>query len=168
MRDFIKRHEANALLAALVASVFSIIVGSGSVYYTYISSIKTQDRQAKLEALANFEQDSSKVVDAVGEFILVINSSKDAPETQKKLYETRKTIMLLTAKQIGQAQGLQRFFVSNRELDAYVEYLEEFNRTAQDTNGPTEMRPLVEGFGRINDTKTIISRELYSKLGIQG
>jgi hypothetical protein len=100
-------------------------------------------------------------VEVVGEFIFAINESKDTAEAKKKLAQ-------LAAKQTNELERLRLLFKSVRDIKSYESNLEDFARIAQKTNSSTEMRAFIEGFDRVNNSKTSTMQSLYSTLGISG
>ena len=160
MLDFIKRHEANAVLAALITSVLALFSGVGSAWLTYHYNTQSQDRQARLEQVSKFDGANGELIAAAGAFINAINDNKD-------LEPARRQLSSVLANQIYSVENLQKFFNGNvgKLAREYQQAVSELNQVAQKTNTVTEMRPWTEGFGRVLDTKSALSRELYVALG---
>jgi oligoendopeptidase F len=162
MSTFLERHSQNAILASIVASVVAIIVAIGSVAFTVHSNKVAQDRQARLEQIAKFDQSTQQIIDAAQSFIYAVNDNKGLDPARSKL----KTIV---ASEIHQTDDISRFFDPRAQkiAESYQTVLEELSDVSQHTSNVTEMRLWAETFGKVLDTKSVLSTELYSQLGIK-
>lgn len=161
MKNFIEQHKDNAMLGTLFASILSIIISVCGALYTYQTNISIQDRQGKLEAIAAFDQSNNGVIQAVGEFLFAINEKKDTSEAKKKIAQ-------LAAKQSSELARLRILFAKAKYISIYQENLDEFNKIAQHMSDASEMRAFIEGFDRVNNSKTSALQELYSIIGVSG
>jgi hypothetical protein len=158
--EFIQKHQSNAILAALVASVLALGGTVLSNYLTYYYNVQSQDRQVKLEKVSRFDASSAELIAAAGVFINAINDSKD-------LEAARKQLSSVVASQIYNSQDLGAVYGNDvgGTIREYQTALTELNQTSQKTSSATEMRAWSETFGRVLDTKAVLSEQLYGALG---
>jgi hypothetical protein len=163
MTQFLEKHSQNAIIASLFAGAFSVLVSGFSIYLTVHYNSVSQERQARFEQITKFDQSTQAVIDAGGAFIAAINS-----DDLKALAAARSKLTTALATQMRETDDITKFFdkKAQRRASQYQSALEELNRVAQKTGGVTEMRPWVESFGHVLDTKSMLSHELYSQLGV--
>lgn len=162
IRRLIEKHQGNAILAAILASIVSICVGVGSVALTFYYNTQTQDRQVKLEQVSKFDGSSAELITAAGAFINAINENKDIDSARLKISQ-------VLAAQIDSSENLKKFYGNDvrRLAKDYQSAISELNQVGQRTNTVTEMRPWTESLGRVLDTKAALSEQLYGVLGSQ-
>jgi uncharacterized membrane-anchored protein YhcB (DUF1043 family) len=162
MPSFFERHSQNAIAAALLASVIAVVIGVASLYLTVHYNKVSQDRQARLEQVAKFDQSTQQIIDAAQSFVSSIN------DNNKGLDPAKVKLRTVIASEINETDNITRFLdKSARDRgEQYQTALQELNDVAQKTSGITDMRPWAESFGRVLDNKALLSRELYTELGI--
>jgi hypothetical protein len=158
IRDFVEKHSANAVIAALIGSLFGNLFGLGGIAFTYYSNISSQNKQIKTDALARFDQSTGSIIMVGGEFISAINNAKDLAKEKEK-------VKALAATQIGETENLRKFFPYNNDLTAYEDVLAKFSDVADKTSDATQMKAWAESFGNVIDSKSNLSRALYTKVG---
>lgn len=157
---FLKRHEANAVVAAVLGSGVSIVISVISTYLTYSFSVDAQSKQVKYEALAKFSQSGSTIIQVGSDFIWAINSKQDLAGPKEK-------IKILAADQINETEDLRKFFREDGDLRAYQDALNKFNDVAANVSDLTQMKDWAESFGAVMDTRSALTKELYGKLGVK-
>lgn len=161
LNEFIKKHESNAILAALIASVLALAGTGLSNYLTFYYNGQSQDRQVKLEQISKFDASSVQLVAAAGSFINAINNNN------KGLEEAKRQLSSVIASQIYTSEDFARAYGSGVSpiVKEYQAALTDLNRTAQKTSSVTEMRAWSETFGRVLDSKAQLSDGLYAAVG---
>jgi hypothetical protein len=163
MPSFLQRHSQNAVAAALISSVVAIVIGLISIGLTIHYNKISQDRQARLEQVARFDQSTQQIIDASQSFVAAIN------DNNKGLDPAKIKIRTIIASEINESSNISRFFdrSAKEKADEYQSSLEEFNDIAQKTSSVTDMRPWAESFDRVLTNKATLSRQLYTELGIK-
>jgi len=161
LNEFIEKHESNAILAALIASVLALLGTVCSNYLTYYYNNQSQDRQVKLEQISKFDASSVQLVAAAGAFINAINSNNNDLEV------ARKQLSFVIASQIYTSEDLTRAYGPGvgPVVKEYEAALSDLNQTAQKTSSVTEMRAWSETFGRALDAKAVLTNQLYTAVG---
>jgi hypothetical protein len=163
MANFLKRHEQNALLAALIGAAAAILIGIVSIVLTVYFNNETQDRQLRLEQVSKFDASSQQVIDAGASFIAAINNNRGLAPAREKL-------SAVVAAQIHETDKITKFFDDRVQQRAgrYENALSELNEVAQRTSSAADMRTWTETFGRVLDANSTLSRALYYNMGIKG
>ena len=161
MPSLLERHPQNAVLASIIASAVAIIIGIGSAFYSFHVSLSVQDRQARLEQVAKFDQSTQQLYDAAQSFIEAINNNN------KGLDPARAKLRTILASEINSTGNISQFFSKNAKAHAekYEDALQEFNDVSQKTSGVADMRPWAESFGRVLDQKSTLNYEFHTELG---
>jgi hypothetical protein len=145
MPCFFERHSQNAIAAALVTSVVAVVIGIVSIFLTVHYNNVSQDRQARLEQIAKFDQSTQQIIDAAQSFISAIN------DNSKGLDPAKIKLRTVIASEINETGNIARFFDQGvkQRAETYQTVLEELNDVAQKTSGVTDMRlkahPVVPG-----------------------
>jgi hypothetical protein len=162
MKQWLKDHSQNMIIAAVVTSVLAAIVSIGSAVVSYELGKMSQDRQAKIEQVSKFESSNGQIIAAGGQFIAAINSNKELDSAKLKL-------STVVATQIHESESLRGIFDSkvNASVTDYQTALLELNSVAQKTTSSVEMRLWAESFGRALDAKSNLSQQLNNAVGIQ-
>ncbi len=159
---FFEKHAQNALIGAIITSILALLTGIVSIWLTVHFNDLAQVRQLRLEQITKFDQSGQQIVEAASAFIVAIND-KDS----KALGSARLKLNAVLAGQAHDTENIARFFDQQAKKKAkdYQSALEELSQIAQRTNDVTEMRLWAETFGRVLDSKSNLSRELYTQLG---
>jgi hypothetical protein len=162
MPSFFEKHSQNAIAAALVTSILAAIIGIASIFLTVHYNKITQDRQARLEQVAKFDQSTQQIIDAAQAFISALD------DNNKGLDPAKLRLRTVIASEINETENIARFFDKDVKLRAqkYQDSLDEFNDMAQKTSSVTDFRPWSESFGRVLDNKAVLSGKIYTTLGI--
>lgn len=162
MPSFFEHHAQNAILASIIGSAVAIVVAIGTAVYTVRSNTVAQDRQTRIEQIAKFDQSTQRIIDAAQLFVSSIN------EHDKGLGPVKLKLRTAVASEINDTGNITRFFdkKAKDQGEQYQAALQEFNDVAQKTSSVVDMRPWAESFGRVLDNKALLSRELYTELGI--
>jgi hypothetical protein len=161
MLKYFKENSQNALVAAVLTSIISAFASGWSVYQTYYYATATQDRQVRLEQISKFDNNSSQLIDAGGQFVEAINSSN------KDLAGAKVKMRTVVASQLHDSENLRKFFDGrvSKLVTEYQAAISELNDSAQKTSSVIEMRPWTESFGRALDAKATLSGQLYTSVG---
>ena len=158
---FFEKHAQNALIGAIITSILALLTGIVSIWLTVHFNDLAQVRQLRLEQITKFDQSGQQIVEAASAFIVAIND-KDS----KALGSARLKLNAVLARQAHDTENIARFFDQQaKKAKDYQSALEELSQIAQRTNDVTEMRLWAETFGRVLDSKSNLSRELYTQLG---
>ena len=147
-------------MAAILTSVLSL-GGSGlSVYFSY----HAQDRQVRIEQVSKFDAASNNLLEAAGVFIAAINAGK-----QQDIDAARIKVRTVVAGQIQDTEIFRNTFDGGVTslINQYQTALGQFSQVAENTKSVIEMRPWVESFGRVLDSRRALSVALSRELGFR-
>ncbi len=136
--------------------VLSAFVSAGiSNYVTYTKDMKVQAYIAKTSRVMQFTASGDVLFALVGDYIRAVTSEGDVASVQAQM---RSEI----AKEMRLTDDLKTMFAKDYHLriDAYQMALQEFGKTIPQATSPTSMRPWVEGFGRVFDSRAQLSTSL--------
>lgn len=156
-----KEKEARAaIVGGLIGGFLPSIVSVFCVYYTYTTNVTVQIRQQKFEVITRYSQSSDKIVDS-------LNTITSSMNNQRPMDEAKTAVSQFAGRQIMEVSDIKRTFPKVKELNDYMESIEEYNRTVQSVSSAADVKDWVMAFDRAINARTAALAALYKEIGIE-
>ncbi|ESX47736.1 hypothetical protein NLY43_04305 [Mesorhizobium sp. C416B] len=145
----------NTVVSVLVSAIVSYV----TVQYTNDAG---QDRNLKLTQISEFDKSSGDIISLSGNFIQSVNGKSDVNSSKTMLRSG-------LAKQIADTESLKAVFGRSigEESEDYLDAIAMFDRAIDRYSGPTDIGPWINGFDKVLATKGVLSKQLYSQVGLK-